>query len=81
MNEAVLYQGLAYVSFETLSEQSSVELKQIALIDLGNSTFELRSTRQVPARRLLITPINQQSIQGNIISQTPGTTTFRLSVY
>lgn len=81
MNEAVLYQGLAYVSFETLSDQSSVELKQIVLIDLGNSTFELRSTQQVAARRLIVTPINQPSLKGNIISQAPGTTIFRRSVY
>lgn len=80
MNGAMQYQGLAYVTFETLSEQSPVELTQIALIDLGNSTYELRSKRQVTARRLIITPINQKSIQGNIISRAPGVTTFRRSV-
>lgn len=81
MNEAVLYQGLAYVSFETHSEQSSVELKQIVLVDLGYSTFELRSTGQVAARRLIVTPISQQSLQGNIISQSPGITIFSRSAY
>ncbi len=81
MNGAMQYQGLAYVTFETLSEQSPVELIQISLLDMGNATFELHSKRQVTARRLIITPLNQKSIQGNIISQAPGITTFRRSVY
>ncbi|MCU9949875.1 hypothetical protein [Pseudomonas sp. PDM13] len=81
MNNEISYQGLAFVSFESLSESSSVELIEIILSDHGNSIFELRSTKQLPARRVTITPVNQLSMQGTVLSQSSGVTIFRISEF
>lgn len=79
MLEGEIYQGLAFVSFEEPGGQSSVELIPISLVHLGDSLYELHSDRQQPTRRVVVTPMDRLSIQGQVVSQVAGVTTFRRS--
>lgn len=76
MNEALMYEGLAFVSFDDQAGPPSLDLIEVRVIQIGILTFQLHCSRQQAGRRVIITPAGQPSIQGNITAQESGVTTF-----
>lgn len=71
-----IYSGLAFVSFEDEGGPPSLDLVDITLMQSGILTYDLFSAKQRKARRVLVTPVNGLTFQGNIIEQGAGRTKF-----
>lgn len=76
MNKEIIYTGLAFVSFDEPSGSPSLDYLEVTIFQVELRTFELHCSRQTRSRQLIITPQGQASIQGNVIKQEPGITTF-----
>lgn len=71
-----IYNGLAFVSFEDEGGPASLELIDVSLRRSGILTYELFSAKQRKGRRVLVTPVNGLTFQGNVIEQQSGMTRF-----
>jgi GH18 family chitinase len=76
MDHTVVFEGKAFVSFFTDSNHQQLELVSVIVVLLTAGMYELRSPKQQPGTRVLITSIGGWSISGAILSQAPGVTRF-----
>lgn len=76
MESILIYEGLAYVSFDDQTSPSSVDLTEVSILQIG-SLYEIRCQRQRPSKRVTVTPISLPTLQGHIVEQpNPSVTRF-----
>lgn len=74
MEQRVIYDGKAFVSFNSGTGHQDVELVDILLLELESGSYELRSPRQQPGHQVLITTLEGLTVQGIVLTQGPGLT-------
>lgn len=77
MSQKVVYEGKAFVSFFTDSDNQPLELVDVSLTELEPGLYELQCSRQQQGTRVVITTPNGLSISGHVVMQDPGITRFK----
>ncbi|MCU9949879.1 hypothetical protein [Pseudomonas sp. PDM13] len=77
MDQKVIFEGKAFVSFFTDSDHQQLELVNVFIVQLDIEIFELRCPKQQTGTSVLITSLGGLSMSGPIIMQASGITRFR----
>ncbi|PZE13355.1 MULTISPECIES: hypothetical protein [Pseudomonas] len=75
MESVLFYRGLAYVSFDSQSSPSAVELTEVSIFQAGH-LYEIHCKGQLPSKRVIITPLRSPTLHGQVVEQLSGVTRF-----